>query len=319
MSLIDRVNSLASSIGADIKSLFANKMDKTAIIPDANLTGSYTNASIKTNGVNTIYSIPSAGTPLTNSRTINSIAEFRGASNTTGCIVINTTITNSNSVMKRLHIKGFGYTTSRIINVIVDNYNSSSNLNYAVTKVSLGDTDIQVRFAFNSSGKFCVILGDVTTTWSYPHITIDAMLSHAVNDAHCSGWTVGLVTDLSGYTQLTSFIPTQPLDTVVDISKVITKTGITSGNASYKKGWRKLTATLPSSAGEVTVAHGVTTVEIVKAKVTNSDGLIVFNNDTDVANQFYVRVNRANIVLGVTANSTKVLGKAVTIYVGEEL
>ena len=94
---------------------------------------------------------------------------------------------------------------------------------------------------------------------------------------------------------------------------------IQAGSSAYKKGWRKLTATLPSSAGEITKAYGVTTVETVQAKVTNSDGIIIYNNDIDQANQFYVRVNGANLVLGVTANSTKVFGKSVTIYVGEEL
>lgn len=92
-----------------------------------------------------------------------------------------------------------------------------------------------------------------------------------------------------------------------------------SGQASYAKGWRKLTVTLPNAAGEITKAHGVTTVETVQAKVTNSDGIIIYNNDIDPANQFYVRVNGANLILGVTASSTKVFGKAVTIYVGEEL
>lgn len=94
---------------------------------------------------------------------------------------------------------------------------------------------------------------------------------------------------------------------------------LNSGQASYAKGWRKLTATLPSQAGEITKAHGVTTVETVQAKVTNTDGIIVYNNDIDPANQFYVRVSGANLVLGVTANSTKVFGRLVTIYVGEEL
>lgn len=94
---------------------------------------------------------------------------------------------------------------------------------------------------------------------------------------------------------------------------------ISSGQASYAKGWRKITATLPSQAGEITKAHGVTTVETVQAKVTNSDGIIIYNNDIDPTNQFYVRVNGANLILGVTANSTKVFGQSVTIYVGEEL
>ena len=94
---------------------------------------------------------------------------------------------------------------------------------------------------------------------------------------------------------------------------------VKAGNASYKKGWRKLTATLPSQAGEITISHGVTTVETVQAKVTNSNGIIIYNNDIDPTNQFYIRVNGANLILGVTTNSTKVFGKVVTIYVGEEL
>ena len=104
-----------------------------------------------------------------------------------------------------------------------------------------------------------------------------------------------------------------------DITQNMQVGSIASGSSSYKKGWRKLTATLPSATGEVTLAHGVTTVETVQAKVTNSDGIIIYNNDIDPTNQFYVRVNGANLILGVTANSTKVFGKAVTIYVGEEL
>ena len=108
-------------------------------------------------------------------------------------------------------------------------------------------------------------------------------------------------------------------DLMFDSSKPISVSNIQSGAASYKKGWRKLTATLPSQAGEITVAHGVTTVETVQAKVTNTDDITVFNNDIDPANQFYVRVNGANLVLGVTANSTKVFGQPATIYLGEEL
>lgn len=110
-----------------------------------------------------------------------------------------------------------------------------------------------------------------------------------------------------------------PEDLMFDSSKPIAVSNIQSGQASYKKGWRKLTATLPSSAGEITIAHGVTTVEMMQAKVTNTDGIIIYNNDIDPANQFYVRVNGANLILGVTADSTKVFGQPVIIYVGEEL
>ena len=94
---------------------------------------------------------------------------------------------------------------------------------------------------------------------------------------------------------------------------------IASGSSSYKKGWRKLTATLPTKAGEIAASHGVANVETLQAKVTNSDGITIYNNDIEPSNQFYVRANGTSLILGVTANSTKVFGKAVTIYVGEEL
>lgn len=99
----------------------------------------------------------------------------------------------------------------------------------------------------------------------------------------------------------------------------IATNSIQSGSAPYKKGWRKLSATLPSAAGEFTIAHGITTVETIQAKVTDSDGLIVFNNDPDPARQFYIRVNAANVVVGVGSSATKIFGKTVTIYAGEEL
>ncbi|WP_288776845.1 hypothetical protein [uncultured Psychrobacter sp.] len=140
-------------------------------------------------------------------------------------------------------------------------------------------------------------------------------------------WQAYLIFDITSDNIYTSFRPNpysnlnfaKILTTLTALTIDINFKSVASGSASYKKGWRKLTATLPSASGEITVAHGVTTVETVQAKVTNTDGIIVYNNDIDSANQFYVRVNGANLVLGVTANSTKVFGQPVTIYVGEEL
>jgi hypothetical protein len=120
--------------------------------------------------------------------------------------------------------------------------------------------------------------------------------------------------DSSGNTKTAKFFTTLNSQNLT-----ISVKSISAGTASYKKGWRKLTATLPSQAGEVGIALGATTVEMVQAKVTNSDGVIVYNNDIDPGNRFYVRVNGANLILGVITNSTKVFGKTVTIYLGEEL
>lgn len=108
-------------------------------------------------------------------------------------------------------------------------------------------------------------------------------------------------------------------DLMFNSSKPISVSNIQSGSASYKKGWRKLPATLPSQAGEITKAHGVTNIEMLQAKVTASDGIVSYQNDPDPTRQFYIRVNGANLVLGVANTATAIFGKSVTIYVGEEL
>lgn len=174
---------------------------------------------------------------------------------------------------------------------------------------------------FNNSTRGTVTNGDYSSTWKRAFVTF-VFNKNDYNGKeiypHVYGVDYLRKQKLERGNIATDWTPA-PEDLMFDSSKPIAVSNIQSGQASYKKGWRKLTATLPSQAGEITVAHGVTTVETVQAKVTNTDGIIIYNNDIDPANQFYVRVNGANLVLGVTANSTKVFGQSVTIYVGEEL
>lgn len=99
----------------------------------------------------------------------------------------------------------------------------------------------------------------------------------------------------------------------------IATNSIKAGTASYKKGWRGNTVTLPSSAGEVVIAHGVASLEMVQGKCTDSDGFEVWNNDVDPARQFYIRAKGGNLYVGVTANSSKVFGKTVDLFIGEKL
>lgn len=96
---------------------------------------------------------------------------------------------------------------------------------------------------------------------------------------------------------------------------------IKSGLASYKKGWRKLTETMPSSAGSIKVAHGATKIGAITANVTCSDGSIVQPNFyVDVSKRFYLYVNTANqIEIGVDASATQLFGKTIEIFVDEQL
>lgn len=93
---------------------------------------------------------------------------------------------------------------------------------------------------------------------------------------------------------------------------------ISSGTNSYRKTWRKLTATLPTQAGEIRVAHGANRLEIVQINVLDADGFIVSQNDPDPTRQFIVREKNGHLHLIVAQSATKIFGKTATIYLGEE-
>lgn len=241
----------------------------------------------------------------------------------TGVIVIKTTIPFSKSVVFNISIEGLSSVEEATIkmNIVGTTFGS-------LNKFNTGTTDIPVRKAQSSDGFLCFILGDVNTVLAVaPSISIiSAHLGYYVEPTYLTGWKLNIKYELSSYTNISdfaiqsqSFIESSIYAKLANNSINVATRSIKAGASSYKKGWRKLIATLPSEAGEITVAHGVTTIESVRAKVTNSDNIVVFNSDIDPANQFYVRVNGANLILGVTANSTKVFGKQATIYVGEEL
>lgn len=192
---------------ARIPNLSAGKIT-SGTISNARLSGVYDGITLKLNGSNTVFTTPSSGSSNSSARTVYGLAEFRAsASSTVGAIVFiapNTTHT----VMHEVEIAGLLY-NNNIVRLTIQGYRSGASGNWtAMRKISTGTVDVPARWGLTPDGKACIILGDVDSTWSYPHFSIiRAMFSHSnVSDAYCSGWTTALVTDLTEYTRVTSFI-----------------------------------------------------------------------------------------------------------------
>ncbi len=284
MTLIERINALITSIGADIKALANNKVDKTATIDIANGGTGATDAETARGNLG-------LGTAATKNVTT---TEYDTAVNKvlkTGDFGI------GGNAPIFADIAGIGYETTENATLFNTVHRSAGGAFFSNTRFYIGDRSTPRFFNYlvsglNGGGLFAicgdVIAGDFFTISGAPESNYPLKLNIIYHD--------GSTPKLTG-----------------------TWAALKSGSASYAKGWRKLTATLPSSAGEITKAHGVTTVEMLQAKVTASDGIVSYQNDPDPTRQFYIRVNGANLVLGVASTATAILGQSITIYVGEEL
>lgn len=203
----------ASGLDADLLdgqqgSFYQSATNLTAgTLPDARLSGTYTGVILKMDAGNTIYGVPSSGTQSAVARTVYDLVSYRNSTSApTGAIVF-IAPNNLSSIMHRLTIEGLMYNGGPTVHAIVQGYRTSGAWS-STSKINLGITDVQIRLGVSPAGYNCVILGDVGTVWSYPHMAIThAMFSHStVADSYCSGWTTALVTDLSAYTNVSATI-----------------------------------------------------------------------------------------------------------------
>lgn len=167
--------------------------------------------------------------------------------------------------------------------------------------------DVPVRFGYNANGKFCIIVGDTTTSWSYPHLTIvEAMLSHSVNDTYCYGWSTEVVTDLSTFTSVT-LLSNSPL--VTDITgNASTATKLSSSRTFALTGdvTGTITSDLTSGVSIATtiaansVALGTDTTGNYAASVGVSGNGLTITGSAGEGTAFTVNSNATNANTGST-------------------
>jgi hypothetical protein len=291
----------ASNITIPVTALNASNLN-AGTIPDARLTGAYTGFSHKLDGTNAIFSIPSDGSPYTNARTAYALAEYRsGLSSQTGAIVF-VAPSGANSIIHQLEVQGMLYNSPQIIRMAVQGYTSAGAWVYP-RKSNFGTLDVQTRWGKTPDGKNCLILGDVDTTWSYPHISIArALFSHTgASDAYCSGWTVATVTDLTGYISVTADIVSGVMNTSVDgnsatstalaTGRTIAMTGDVTWISPSFNGSANVTAAAtlaPSGAVAGTYSNATITID-AKGRVTSasSGADITISNDTTTSAAYY--------------------------------
>ena len=178
-------------------------------VPDARLTGIYSGFSHKIDGSNTVFTTPNSGSTSTSGRTVYGLAEYKSDSSAQVGAIVFIAPSAVYNTMHQLEVQGMLY-SQNIFRMTVQGYSylGATTAWADVRKISFGTVDIQTRWAYTPDGKPCLILGDVGTTWSYPHISIvRAMFSHSgSSDAYCSGWTVAIVTSLTGYQSISSTI-----------------------------------------------------------------------------------------------------------------
>jgi hypothetical protein len=261
----------------------------------------FTRTGLEVNGLKvssngTIISEPNTGTQNSSARTVLNLIEYRNSgSAATGAIVFiapNTVTT----IMHRMEIEGLLYTSGPTIKTIVQGYRTTGNWSQT-SKINLGIYDLPVRWGVTADGRNCLILGDVATTWSYPHISVArAMFSHTNggNETYAVGWSSSLVTSLADFTNVTGFLPHSTIG------------GISNGSHVHTQGTAATTWTIDHNLGQRYV-----NVEVIGSGNTSLNGTydyptVTFTSTTRTVLTFttatsgYAVINSGNGPVGAT-------------------
>jgi len=137
-----------------------------------------------------------------NNRTAINVAHWSETNNKTGAIKITLPGSHSsNWSMAVLRITTYEYSTNEHTVYYVSGHDWTSGW-YNNRATIIGDTDKIIRFGYDSNDDY-VIIGDVSSVWSYGHVTVDVMAHpsfYSGNMDISTGWEIARVQDLTGIT-----------------------------------------------------------------------------------------------------------------------
>jgi len=185
--------------------------DLAGALGNSQLSGTYSNASLVTDGNNAIYGVPTAGALDTDTVHVISPASFTSTiANTVGAIVLNFPDNGIMSGFFMLEVDIYTYTTNhaRGKHLIYGHFNTTANFG-VVQKTTLGiSVPIQCAVNNNRNGRVCIVLGNVGTSWNRPKINISSAIIRATDPASfTTGWYSEIVTSLDGFSSLTGDLP----------------------------------------------------------------------------------------------------------------
>ena len=191
----------SANISINATSLDATKL--TGIVPNASITGTYTNVSLDISK-NIIYTVNNTDSNES-SGTVFGLASIRAYGAPTGAvIVIKTSIPSAAGNVVSLQLKGLSDSETSTIDMVLSGYTLGS-----ISKLSLGTKDYDVRKATSSDGFLCFLISHpsgnlgISTALS----VVYAHVNYLVNINYYRNWTIYYTTDLTTFTNISDYCP----------------------------------------------------------------------------------------------------------------
>lgn len=168
--------------------------------------------------VDTSYTIPvSQGGTGTNSGTISDIAINR-ITNPAGAALSTTTVSQTGAIritlpvgwtshMHKFTVSVYEYVSNKSFTVEIAGYNFSGtgwfNPSAYITGQRNANVNYTVRFGYTAGGRACIYIGETSSTWVYPQVSVNNVLVgfSASSTSWLSGWGIDFVTSFENVSQ----------------------------------------------------------------------------------------------------------------------